>query len=191
VSRPYRPDRKVTLQEYERLPEDSPSRIELSRGLLVREPRPGPLHQRVVSNLHYVLRKFIQSNPTGSVELETEFLLPIEPLTIRAPDLAFIRLERLPAELPPSRWPFAPDLAIEVVSPSNRLSAMQEKIIDYFDAGTTLVWVIDPKSRTAMAYRSAGDVTLLREGDILEGGDVLPGFSIRIRELMEPLPTQL
>jgi Uma2 family endonuclease len=188
---PYRPDRNVTLEQYERLPEDRRYRTELSRGLLVREPRPGPLHQRVVSNLYYVLRTFIKTNPVGSVELETEFLLPIEPLTIRAPDLAFIRRERLPTELPPSRWPFAPDLAIEVVSPSNRLSAMQQKIIDYFDAGTTLVWVIDPKSRTVMVYRSAGDVTLLREEDALDGGDVLPGFSVRIRELLEPLPKQL
>ncbi len=82
-------------------------------------------------------------------------------------------------------WEMAPDLAVEVVSPSHRASEMQEKALDYLDAGAALVWVVDPSQRSVTVYRSPGDIRILREGELLEGGEVLPDLRISLGELFE------
>jgi Uma2 family endonuclease len=76
-----------------------------------------------------------------------------------------------------------PDLAVEIVSPSNRAAELQERVLDYFDAGIRLVWVIDPSSSTVTVYRAHADIRLLRGDDELDGGDVLPGFRLPLGEL--------
>lgn len=80
----------------------------------------------------------------------------------------------------------APDLAVEVVSPSNTAAEIREKVLEYLACGSRLVWVVDPATRSVSAYRSRTEIRLLTEGDVLEGADVLPGFRLAITELFAP-----
>lgn len=111
-----------TLDEYERLVEPDEFRSELSRGQLVREPRPGGLHSYIVMELAVLLHDFARKYDLGMVVPEGGFRLSIEPPTVRGPDIGFIMKERLPSSVPAGWWPLAPDLAIEVVAPSGTLS---------------------------------------------------------------------
>jgi Uma2 family endonuclease len=114
----------------------------------------------------------------------TGFQLSVEPPTVREPDVAFIAADRLqPEGFGRGFWPGAPDLAVEILSPSNRATEIQAKVLEYLDAGTRMVWVIDPQSGTATAYRSREDIRLLGPGDALDGADVLPGFRLPLSEL--------
>ena len=175
----------LTVDEYERLRDEPGYRSELSRGQLVREPQPGALHGEVTSRLHIALDAFVREYDLGRVTNQTGFRLASIPHTVRGPDVAFVRRERVPAQPPASFWPFAPDLAVEVASPSNSLSDLQQKVIEYFDAGTSEVWVIDPRTRTVTVYRSLTDIALLREDDTLESSQVIPRFSLPIARLFE------
>jgi Uma2 family endonuclease len=170
----------LTAEQYERLDEDGRYRSEMSRGLLVREPRPGALHARITAALYTELHRFVVEHDLGSVEIEAGFRLWQEPLTVRGPDVAFISRERLPSEIPVSWWPFAPDLAIEVVSPGKTLSELHEKIFEYFEAHTRQVWVVEPRTRSVTVYRSLSDISIVREPDMLNGGDLLPGLMLKL-----------
>ena len=173
----------LTIEEYEQLADEPGYRTELSRGLLVREPQPGALHGEVTGRLYVALLEYVTRNQLGKVTNQTGFALRGIPRTVRGPDVAFIRAARLPAETPVSYWPFAPDLAVEVASPSNSLADLQQKTIEYFEAGTELAWIVEPRTRTVTAYRSLKDITLLRESNVLDGGHVVPGFTLPIASL--------
>ena len=111
---------------------------------------------------------------------ETGFILRV----VRAPDAAVVAAHRIPdTGVPDSYWPFAPDLAVEVVSPSDRLADVQAKVAEYFAAGARQVWVIDPASRTVRAHRSAGDVQVFDVDGTLTGDDLLPEFRCEVRRL--------
>ncbi len=175
----------LSVEEYEQLREEPGYRSELSRGLLVREPQPGAVHGEVTGRIFVALDAFVREHGLGRVTNQTGFRLSPLPRTVRGPDVAFVRREQVPAEPPASFWPFAPDLAVEVASPSNSLSGLQEKVIEYFEAGTAQVWIIEPRTRTVTVYRSLTDIALLRENEYLDGGDQLPGFSFPIARLFE------
>lgn len=177
-------DGPYTLEEYERLGEDDAYKLELVGGYLVREPRPMSLHGRVAARLTRFLDEYAEAGGYGVVVVETDFLLAENPPTVRAPDVAFVSTDRLPeSPYAPVYWRFGPDLAVEVLSPSNRAGAMQRKVLEYLDAGSRLVWVIDPAERTAVAYRSRTEIRLLGPDDALDGGDVLPGFTLPLARL--------
>jgi Uma2 family endonuclease len=177
----------LTLEEFERLPDEDPYKLELSRGRLVREPRPGARHGWLVAELFRALDRYTREQALGTVVIETGFLLSVDPPTVRGPDLAVIRTENLPREgLPDGWWTRAPDLAIEVLSPSNLAVEIHEKVLDYLTAGTRLVWVVDPHTRTVTVYGSRHESRLLTLGDDLEGGEVLPGFQISLADLFRP-----
>lgn len=129
-------DPEITLEEYEHLPDEPEYIVEVSRGRLVRQPRPGARHGRIATQIGHALYEFVRSHELGSVELESGFVLAHQPLVIRGPDVAFIARSRLPDTVPVGFWPFAPDLAVEVLSPSNTASAIEAKILEYLDAGT-------------------------------------------------------
>jgi Uma2 family endonuclease len=115
---------------------------------------------------------------------EAGFLIARSPDTVRAPDVAFIASDRIPpAGTPESYWPFAPDLAIEVVSPTDRWTDVEEKACGWLRAGTRLTWIVDPLSLCVHVRRSSGSVLHLCEDDVLDGEDVVPGFSVRIGDL--------
>lgn len=103
---------------------------------------------------------------------------------MRGPDVAFLSAPRL-AELPdPSKfWPGPPDLAVEALSPEDRVSEVLTKVGDYLDAGAVLVWVVDPESRTASAYRGTQSVRVCRADDELSAEDLLPGFRLKVADL--------
>lgn len=175
--------RELTVDEYQQLPDDPAYIDELSKGRLVREPRPGARHGRVALAIERVLNEFVTRHGLGSVEMESGFLLSEEPRTVRGPDVAFISQERLPAEVPVGFWPFAPDLAIEVLSPSNTASEIETKVLEYLDAGSRMVWVIDPESRTARIYQG-NEARIVREHEELYAGDVVDNFSIPLRSVL-------
>lgn len=175
----------ITLEQYAGLPEDERWKVEAVRGRLVREPRPAPLHNRVQTKLIYLLEAYEQDRRTGGVVLsETEFVLSVEPLTVRVPDVAWVSAERIPANgyaLP--RWQLAPDLAAEVLSPRNRRNELEERVADFLSCGARLVWVVDPRSLTVTAHRPGVEPLRLTVHDELDGGHVLPGFSAAVRVL--------
>ena len=179
-------DRLLTLEEFERLPEENGYRLELSAGRVVKEPPPGAIHGWVSRNLLLPLGRYAEEHSLGLVTFQTGFLLTAEPPTVREPDLAFLAREHLPSEGPPRGfWTMAPDLAVEVVSPSNTATEIREKVLQYLRAGSRLVWVVDPDTRSVAAYRSRQDVQLLTENDVLDGADVVPGFRLDVSEIFQ------
>jgi len=104
---------------------------------------------------------------------------------VRSPDVSFVSAGRFPAEkIPDDFADLAPDLAVEVVSPGDRARQVLDKVGEYLDAGVRLVWVIDPKKAKAVAYRSLSDAQELGPQEALKGGDVLPGFSCRLQDIL-------
>ena len=91
-----------------------------------------------------------------------------------------------PSGYPAGLWRIAPDLAIEILSPSNRPADVQEKIVDYLEAGVRLIWILDPHARTAAVYQPRRDPFIVREGATLDGSDVLPGLSLPLADLFRP-----
>jgi Uma2 family endonuclease len=117
---------------------------------------------------------------------ETGYLLSHEPPTVLIPDVGFVSFERGRAHVHSSSpFPGAPDLAVEVLSPSNRPGEIHGKVADYLAAGCRLVWVVDPKRQAVAAHRDLLSPALLGRSDHLEGGDVLPGFRVLVEELFE------
>ena len=179
----------VTLEEFLRMPEEDAYRVELVRGRIVREPLPGAAHGWLTGRLVERIGSYARERGLGIVVTETGFLLSVEPPTVRGPDLAFLARESLPSKLPSSGfWRVAPDLAVEVVSPSNTAAEIREKVLEYLASGSRLVWVVDPATRSVSCYRSRRDISLLTEDDTLEGGEVLPGFRFSVAELFDPSP---
>ena len=102
----------------------------------------------------------------------------------RLPDVSFVAAERLPAEgEPEGRWPIAPDLAVEILSPNDLYEKVNSKVWEYFAAGVRQVWLISPEQRTITIYSSPTQTTILTEEDDLVGADVVPGFRCLISEL--------
>lgn len=114
----------------------------------------------------------------------TGFVLQRNPDTVRAPDISFVAKDRIPVTgIPKTYWPFAPDLAIEIVSPSDRFDDVQAKVAAYLSASTRLVWVVDPARHEVFVYRAPRDVRVLGEEDELTGEDVIPGFRSAVQRI--------
>ena len=181
---PTAPAPLLTAVELLALPDDD-YRYELVRGKLIRMPPPGSRHGRAVARVTIRLGHFIETHNLGTILSESGYHLEWDPDTVRAPDVSFISAERLPPDGFPHSYPtLAPDLAVEVLSPSERPGAGREKMRDYFAAGTRLVWEIDPAQRTITVYRSTHDGTTLAATDEVTGAGVLPGFVCRVGELI-------
>jgi Uma2 family endonuclease len=166
----------ITVAEYLAMPDDD-RKVELVRGRLVREPPPAPLHGRVQVVVGHALHDFVEAHELGVVMSEVGFLLARRPDTVRIPDLSFVSRARIPEDgYARALWEMAPDLAVEIVSPGNRLSEMRGKVLDYLDAGSREVWVVDPGRGHVDVHRPGGEARRLRDADELDGGDVLPGF---------------
>jgi Uma2 family endonuclease len=160
-------------------------RYELVRGQLVREPPAGFEHGRIALNVAALLQRFARERRLGVVVgAETGFLLREEPPTVRAPDAAFVTAARV-AGGSSSEGFFrgAPDLAVEIRSPSDSLAAIEQKVDDYLSAGASLVWLVDADSRTVRVFGAAGPGTVLDETAELHGEPALPGFRARVAEL--------
>ena len=174
----------MTAEELFDLPDDD-YKYELVEGELIRMAPTGGEHGVLTIRIGRILDEYVEAHDLGVCSgAETGFILQRSPDIVRAPDAAFIAKARIPESgIPKTYWPFAPDLAVEVTSPSDRFSAVQAKIAEYFSAGTRLAWVIEPATRTVYVYRSAHDVQALGEDDELSGADVLPGFRYAVGRL--------
>lgn len=177
-------ERRWTIEEYARLDEGEEVRTELVGGRLVREPRPAAPHGRTQARLARRLDAFVEERELGVVMTDVGVVLDPEGPTVRGPDVLFVSHERLPSPLPEGFLEVAPDLVVEVVSPSNAVSEVQAKVLDHLEAGTREVWVVDPGSRTATVYRSRHDAAILGEDEELEGGEVLPGFRVPLEDVL-------
>ena len=163
-------------------------KAELVRGELRVTPPAGGPHLCVASNIHVLLATYVKGRGLGRAFGDGGFELMQLPRTVRAPDASFVRADRLPAKgIGAGLLKLAPDLAVEVLSPSESASALEEKLDDYRACGTPLIWVVDPARRTVMIVASDAPVRWLREGNVLDAGDVIPGFSCAVEELFDGL----
>jgi Uma2 family endonuclease len=142
-------------------------------------------HGEIEVQLTIPLGSFVLENRLGRIyPSDTQFRISVAPEIIHIPDLAVVRADRLPSEA--ERWhimPIAPDLAVEVVSPNDRYEEVLEKIERYHQAGVPLVWLVQPRRRAVEVHPLGQPSFLLREGDTLEGGDIIPGFRLPIANL--------
>jgi Uma2 family endonuclease len=174
----------MTADELLRIPDDG-FRYELVKGELKRMPPTGDEHGGVTMELAASLHRYIKLNNLGRVyAAETGFKLESDPDTVRAPDIAFVSAQRIQAAGRIQGYRSgAPDLAVEVMSPSNTKREMTEKAKDYFAAGARLVWVVNPKLKVVTVYHSPRDIITLTEKDTLDGGSVVPGFQISVADI--------
>jgi Uma2 family endonuclease len=174
----------MIAEELFELPGDD-YKYELVEGELIRMAPTGGEHGVLTIRLGHLLYEHVTAHDLGIVcGAETGFVLRRTPDTVRAPDAAFIAKDHVPTSgVPKTYWPFPPDLAVEVVSPSDRFDDVQTKVNEYLTAGTRLVWVVNPTTRTIFVYHSARDVRALGEEDELDGEEVIPGFRCPVRQI--------
>ncbi len=131
------------------------------------------------------LAEHVETHQLGEVDTaETGFRIASNPDTVRAPDVSFVNQKRVEeVGALQGYWPAAPDLAVEVISPSDTYTAVGEKVLDWLDAGTLMVVVIDPRRETVTVYRSRSDIVILTKEEELDGQDVVPGWKLRIADL--------
>jgi Uma2 family endonuclease len=182
-------ERLITADELLQLPEDETQWCELIDGEIVPMAPPGGMHGFVGGRLMGLLIAHVHSHRLGAVMLaETGFLISRNPDTVLAPDISFIRRERLAIlGVPRGYFPEAPALVVEVLSPGDRAGRVALKLRRWFAAGVELAWVVDPAKRTAAVYRSADHARVLTDRDLLSGEDVVPGFECSIAPLFEDL----
>lgn len=176
----------MTADELLDMPDDG-YRYELVRGELTSMPPPGNVHGILAHAISLSLGVHVRDNDLGLVyAAETGFLLKTDPDTVRAPDAAFTGWERLDqvGEVE-GYWPGAPDLVVEVISPSDRYSDVEEKIADWIRSGTRMVVVVDYRRRNVQVRQSLTDRLILTEEDILDGGDVVPGWTLAVQEIFD------
>ena len=182
----YVPDMPPLMTAEELLYANVPNkRTELVRGRFIVHEPPGGRHGYVAANLAFRLKQHSDLTGAGAVFVgDVGFTLHRDPDTVRGPDVAFVRTDRLPpGPIPNTYLELAPDLVVEVLSPGDRPGEVLAKVADWLDAGARLVWVIDPERRHARVYRADGTESLLDETGQLVGEDVLPDFTCTLASI--------
>jgi Uma2 family endonuclease len=180
--------KEITIDEYMvfvSLPENDGKYFELNHGEILEMTPPATIHSYVVMRVSNNLCNFVDENDLGFVFGDnTGYALSKWRLVL--PDVSFVTKERLKHPLP-DLIPFAPDLAVEVISPSNTVTEMNQKIEDYFKYGTKIVWLIYPETKTVDVWHSLADGTLTKHKfeiqDSLSGEDVIPNFSLPVAKI--------
>lgn len=175
----------VTADELLRLPRGT-WRYELRRGELHRTSPAGHTHGKVAARVTARLSAFVDDHDLGEVyAAETGFLIHRDPDTVRAPDVAFVTRERLRAVSPSAEgfFPGPPDLAVEVVSPSDGPAEVEAKVAEWLAAGVRAVVVLDPARKTAAVHRPGREVTRFSAGDALSVPDLFPGWSLALAKV--------
>lgn len=179
----------LTVEDLFSVPDDG-YRYELVKGE-IRKMAPGNYkHGKISLSLGAALHIYVEAHDLGDVlGAETGFTLQRNPDTVRAPDISFVSKKRIPPEDQSERYGEGPpDLAVEVVSPGNDAREIQEKVRDYLKAGVRLIWIIYPRDRQVEVYDQDGNVITLKEGDELEGEEVIPGFRYPVAWLFRRKP---
>jgi Uma2 family endonuclease len=174
----------MTADDLLALPDDG-YRYELIEGVLHRMSPAGWEHGTIGSRILRRMGNFAEDRQLGEVVgPDTGFFFDREPDTVRVPDVSFVRTERIPpGEAPVGFSSVVPDLAVEVVSPSDTPSEVAAKVAFYLEHGVPLVWVFRPRPRTVTIHRPGAEPRVLGEGDILDGEDILPGFTLPVADV--------
>ena len=170
---------KMTLEEFL---ESDLEGYEYIKGELIPMPSTSVEHGYISANAAEYLGSHIRENQLGCISVSGTGFKVGERVLI--PDIAIISTDRLPADQSKTS-PVPPDLAVEVVSPSDTLRRVEDKVFAYLEAGTQLVWVISPGAKTVTVYRSETDITVLTRNDTLSGEEVVKGFSCQVAKLFE------
>jgi Uma2 family endonuclease len=176
----------MTADALLKMPDDG-FRYELVKGELRRMAPAGHEHGRVAVRFTWRLAQHVEANNLGAVyAAETGFLLSSNPDTVRAPDVAFVSRKRLEkVERKEGYWPGAPDLAVEVISPSDTYTEVEEKAIEWLEAGVLMVLALNPRKRTVTVYRSLNDIIILNEEAILDLDEIVPGFKVTVKDIFD------
>lgn len=177
--------RWVTAEEFSRIPNDD-YHYELVEGRVVRVSPPGSRHAVLTTHIAVLLQTYVTAHRLGLVMTPAGFTLARNPDTVREPDVASVRHDRIPETgVPDGYWPGPPDLAIEVRSPGDRPSEIREKVDDYLARGVRLVWVVDPKQKTVTTHAPHSPTVTLGVADVLDAGDVVPGFNCPVSRIFD------
>ncbi len=178
------PTKLMTAQELLEMPNDG-FRYELVRGELRQMPPAGFEHGDISANITAPLKIHVAEHNLGKVVVaETGFQLTDAPDSVRAPDVAFVRRERIEERgTVKGYWKGAPDLAVEVVSPHDKLYEVDEKVDDFLEAGAQAVCVVYPKRRTVTVHRPNREPQVLNVNDTLDLSDVVSGFSLPVSKI--------
>jgi Uma2 family endonuclease len=175
-------ERLVTAEEFARIPNDD-YHYELVEGRVVHMSPPGSRHGVLATRIAMLLAQHADAHRLGAVMTCAGANLAADPDTVREADVAFVRQDRIPAAgVPDGFWPGAPDLAVEIRSPGDRPSEVGAKVDDYLARGVRLVWVVDPKQKTVTTQSPR---VTLGEDDVLDAGDVVPGFSCPVSRIFD------
>jgi len=175
----------LTVEQFEQLPETEGVSFELDEGELIELSGPILRHERIQKRILLLIEGFLSSRrKLGEVMAEQEFRLSAT--TVRRPDVAFVGSENL-SRLDQNRWlhMFAPDLVIEIASPSDTLNSLSRKTKQYLNAGTKAVWLVVPEMREVHIHSADARPRILTADENLEEPALLPGFSIRISSLFD------
>jgi Uma2 family endonuclease len=172
----------LTAAELEQMPDDDSVRYELDEGELIEMPPAEWHHSCCEASIIRILGAFSHANKLGRVNAwDGGFRLKDD--TVRAPDVAFVRQERIGQIR--GYFPGAPDLAVEIISPSDTFRQLMRKVKQYFAAGTHTVWIVDPDRKEVQILEATGADRLLQRDDPIEAPELLPGFSVPISEFFE------
>ena len=176
----------MTAEQLLNMPDDG-FRYELVRGELRKMVPSGHAHGEYALSIGASLQTHAKENGLGKAyAAETGFKLESDPDHVRAPDAAFVRRERAETARDTSGFfPGAPDVAVEVISPTDRYTEVEEKVSDWLDAGTIAVIVVDPRRRSVKVHRSPTDVVVLTEADVLSVDDTVPGWQMPVKDIFE------
>ena len=174
----------MTADDLLQLPDDG-FLYELVRGELRRMSPASYRHGKIIINMTLSLGQYVRDHHLGDVyAAETGFKLTSDPDTVRAPDVAFVRRERVEAVGDmEGYWPGAPDLAIEVISPNDLYTEVEEKVIEFLNAGTGMMLTVNPRKHTVTVYRALADIRILTEDDTIDGEEVVPGWTFAVRDV--------
>lgn len=174
--------KEMTAEDLLRMPDDG-FRYELVRGELRKMTPAGQRHGKIAATFTVSLAQHGTANKPGVVyAAETGFQL--RPDHVRAPDVAFVRKDRVERVGDVEGfWPGSPDLAVEIISPGDTYGEVEEMVMDWLEAGTPMVINVNPRTRAVTIYRSLTAIVILTENEIVEGQDIIPGWSLKVSAL--------
>ncbi len=179
-------DRLYTAEDLENMPDDGKT-YELHNGVLIEVPGSAFKQTRLAAWIIYLLTTFVEERKLGGTVTSSDGTFALSKYNTRIPDVAYVTAENAARQDQDHYAQGAPDLAIEVVSPSNSGTEMQQRAGEYINAGSRLVWIVNATKRSIDVYRAGGTRTVLGMDDVIDGADVLPGLALPIRRIFEKI----
>jgi Uma2 family endonuclease len=177
---------KLTLEDFLSLPETKPG-SEYLAGEVVQKSMPTTDHAIIQRLLSFVFGLFLRAHPIAEGGPEWRCIFgPAGQEWGRLPDFALVLRERLRGTRGDGPFFGAPDFAVEIMSPDDRISDVLDKVRFYLENGVRLVWLIDPRTRTVMVWSTWDEAHIFTEEDTVDGGDVLPGFTVSVADILPP-----